>query len=178
MASTEGLVPITRRFLASYYEKYPFAPLPDDVSRLSSEIRSITSDLLKDSPPRSQEEIVLLKEAEGGLIKSMRICGRIENIWKKFSFLLDKSRCPPALQNDSEFASVFSILKDKFQKTLCALQAFQAMNSDHIFNTGDHAIVAVDCALLLPVFGWVWGVPAAGFKYVFVVSSCSSQASA
>ncbi|KAJ6331396.1 hypothetical protein OIU76_009884 [Salix suchowensis] len=28
MASTEGLVPITRRFLASYYDKYPFVPSP------------------------------------------------------------------------------------------------------------------------------------------------------
>uniref|UniRef100_A0A6N2LIJ0 Uncharacterized protein n=1 Tax=Salix viminalis TaxID=40686 RepID=A0A6N2LIJ0_SALVM len=25
-------------------------------------------------------------------------------------------------------------------------------------------IAVVDCALLLPVFGWVWGVPAADFK--------------
>uniref|UniRef100_A0A6N2K6T1 GOLD domain-containing protein n=2 Tax=Salix viminalis TaxID=40686 RepID=A0A6N2K6T1_SALVM len=138
MASTEGLVPITRRFLASYYDKYPFAPLPDDVSRLSDEIRSITSDLLKDSPPRSQdeEEIVLLKEAEGEPPHKID-----ENMWKnrehmeEILFLLDKSRCPPALQNDSELASVFSILKDKFQKTLSALQAFQAKNSDHIFNT-------------------------------------------
>jgi len=46
MASTEGLVPITRKFLASYDDKYPFAPLPDDVSRLSSEILSIITDLL------------------------------------------------------------------------------------------------------------------------------------
>jgi hypothetical protein len=46
MASTEGLVPITRKFLASYDDKYPFAPLPDEVSRLSSEIRSIITDLL------------------------------------------------------------------------------------------------------------------------------------
>ncbi|KAJ6369359.1 hypothetical protein OIU78_001679 [Salix suchowensis] len=64
MASTEGLVPITRIFLASYYDKYPFTPLSDDVSRLTSEIRSITSDLLKDSPPSSQDESLLLKEAE------------------------------------------------------------------------------------------------------------------
>ena len=127
MASTEGLVPITRRFLASYYDKYPFASLPDDVSRLSSEIRSITSDLLKDSPPRSQgvvpflflfflsqlimatfsllldwyldeEEIVLLKEAEGEPPHKID-----ENMWKnrehmeEILFLLVKSRCPPAV---------------------------------------------------------------------------------
>ncbi|CAN1245771.1 hypothetical protein LINGRAPRIM_LOCUS3032 [Linum grandiflorum] len=53
MASTEGLVPITRKFLASYYDKYPFPPLSDDVSRLSSEMHSIILDLLKDSPPSS-----------------------------------------------------------------------------------------------------------------------------
>lgn len=51
MASTEGLVPITRTFLASFYDKYPFAPLSDDVSRLSSQIRSIANDLLNSLPP-------------------------------------------------------------------------------------------------------------------------------
>lgn len=51
MASTEGLVPITRNFLASYYDKYPFASLSDDVSGLSSQIRSLSDDLLKLSPP-------------------------------------------------------------------------------------------------------------------------------
>ena len=51
MASTEGLVPITRSFLASYYDKYPFAPLSDDVSRISSEIRSLSYDLLAELPP-------------------------------------------------------------------------------------------------------------------------------
>lgn len=51
MASTEGLVPITRSFLASYYDKYPFAPLSDEVSLLSSQIRSIVNDLLQVSPP-------------------------------------------------------------------------------------------------------------------------------
>lgn len=51
MASTEGLVPITRNFLSSYYDKYPFSPLSDEVSLLSSQIRSLANDLLQDSPP-------------------------------------------------------------------------------------------------------------------------------
>lgn len=51
MASTDGLVPITRSFLASYYDKYPFAPPSDDVSRLSSETRSMANDLLNHLPP-------------------------------------------------------------------------------------------------------------------------------
>lgn len=51
MASTEGLVPITRAFLASYYDKHPFTPLSPDVSRLSSELRSMANDLLTQHPP-------------------------------------------------------------------------------------------------------------------------------
>lgn len=52
MVSTEGLVPITRAFLASYYDKYPFTPLSADVSRLSHQIYAMaTTDLLHDSPP-------------------------------------------------------------------------------------------------------------------------------
>lgn len=50
MASTEGLVPITRAFLSSYYDTYKFPPLSDDIARLSSEIRSLTADLLSNSP--------------------------------------------------------------------------------------------------------------------------------
>lgn len=48
MSSMEGMVPITRAFLASYYDKYPFAPLSDDVRRLTAEIRSMATDLRKD----------------------------------------------------------------------------------------------------------------------------------
>ena len=51
MASTDGLVPITRAYLASYYDKYPFSPLSDDVSRISSQIRSSANDLLNNLPP-------------------------------------------------------------------------------------------------------------------------------
>lgn len=51
MASTEGLVPITRAFLASYYDQHPFTPLSPDVSRLSSELRSMATDLLTQHPP-------------------------------------------------------------------------------------------------------------------------------
>lgn len=50
MASTDGLVPITRSFLSSYYDKYPFEPLSDDVARLTSEIRSIIRELQQRSP--------------------------------------------------------------------------------------------------------------------------------
>lgn len=44
-------MPITRAFLASYYDNYPFAPLSTDVSRLSDQIYAMATDLLQDSPP-------------------------------------------------------------------------------------------------------------------------------
>lgn len=48
MASTEGLMPITRAFLAQYYDKYPLNPLSEDVTRLSSKLRSMSDDLIKE----------------------------------------------------------------------------------------------------------------------------------
>lgn len=43
-------MPITRAFLSSYYDKYPFSPLSQDVSRLTDEIHSMAKNLQKDAP--------------------------------------------------------------------------------------------------------------------------------
>lgn len=51
MASTEGMVPITREFLARYYDNYPFDPLAGDVGRLSGELRAMSGELLRDHAP-------------------------------------------------------------------------------------------------------------------------------
>ncbi|CAN0829666.1 hypothetical protein LINGRAHAP2_LOCUS1189 [Linum grandiflorum] len=139
MASTEGLVPITRKFLASYYDKYPFPPLSDDVSRLSSEMHSIILDLLKDSPP-SSEESSLVKQAESQPPHKVD-----ENMWKnreqmeEILFLLEKPCWPHALQqpstsDDSELATTFLSIQDRFQKTLKTLESFQSKNSERVFN--------------------------------------------
>ncbi|CAI0431134.1 unnamed protein product [Linum tenue] len=138
MASTEGLVPITRKFLASYYDKYPFPPLSDDVSRLCSEIRSIIPDLLKESPPSSESSLV----DEAGCQPPRKVD---ENMWKnreqleEILFLLEKSRWPRALQqpstsDDSEIAIAFVSIHDKVQKTLKMLEAFQSKNSERVLN--------------------------------------------
>ena len=44
-------MPITRHFLASYYEKYPFTPLSDDISRLSTEMLALANILIDELPP-------------------------------------------------------------------------------------------------------------------------------
>ncbi|CAJ1948270.1 unnamed protein product [Sphenostylis stenocarpa] len=140
MASTEGLVPITRAFLASYYDKHPFTPLSADVSRLSSQIRSMADDLLSQHPP-IQGESVLIDEADR--LPPHKID---ENMWKNREyieetiFLLESSNWPEVLKQQSapdsdEFAVTLGQLKDKLHNTLKALESFQIKNAEHVFNT-------------------------------------------
>ncbi|KAL0450862.1 UNVERIFIED_CONTAM: hypothetical protein Slati_1642600 [Sesamum latifolium] len=140
MVSTEGLVPITRAFLASYYDKYPFPPLSIDVSRLSDRIYVMATDLLKDSPP-TQGESLLVEEAERQPPHKVD-----ENMWKnreqieEILFMLEVPNWPRALQQqstaeDAELASVLERLREKFNSTLKTLENFQARNSEFVFNT-------------------------------------------
>ncbi|XP_038881965.1 uncharacterized protein LOC120073287 isoform X2 [Benincasa hispida] len=139
MASMEGLVPITRHFLASYYDKYPFTPLPDHVSRLSTEMLALANSLLDELPPTSEESI-LLDEANQHPPHKID-----ENMWKnrenveEILFLLEKSRWPQEVQEsatgESELANIIGKLEEKVRNTLHALVAFQSKNSEHVFNT-------------------------------------------
>ncbi|CAN4126287.1 unnamed protein product [Withania somnifera] len=141
MALTEGLMPITRAFLASHYDKYPFSPLSDDVSRLTQEIRSLASDLYMDSP-LNQGESSLVHEVESHPPHKVD-----ENLWKnreqleEILFLLESSNWPPGLQlqstaEDAELVSVLGRLGEKLRSTLKSLETFQSKNSEFVFNTG------------------------------------------
>ncbi|CAK8559947.1 unnamed protein product [Lathyrus sativus] len=140
MASTEGLVPITRAFLASYYDQHPFTPLSPDVSRLSSELRSMATDLLTQHPPIHGESR-LINEAESQPPHKID-----ENMWKNREyieetiFLLEPSNCPQPLKQQSapdnvEFSIMLRKLKDKLHNTLRTLESFQIKNAEHVFNT-------------------------------------------
>ncbi|XP_057476874.1 uncharacterized protein LOC130764558 [Actinidia eriantha] len=140
MASTEGLVPITRTFLASYYDKYQFPPLSHDVSRLSTEIRSMAADFCKDSSLNKGESL-LVHEAECQPPHKID-----ENMWKnreqieEILFLLETSHWPKVLQQQTtsenvELANILGRLKDKFQNALKILEFFQSRNSEYVFNT-------------------------------------------
>jgi hypothetical protein len=95
----EGMVPITRAFLASYYDKYPFAPLSDDVRRLTAEIRSMATDLRKDIS-LTEGDSLLVREAECEPPHKID-----ENMWKnreqieEIIYLLESSHWPKAVRN-------------------------------------------------------------------------------
>ncbi|CAN6724395.1 unnamed protein product [Malus baccata var. baccata] len=141
MASTEGIVPITRAFLASYYDTYQFPPLSNDVARLSAEIRSFTADLLRHSPAAQGEERLLVSELESEPPHKVD-----ENMWKnrehmeEILFLLEKPHWPQTLRmqsspDDAELATVIDRLHQKFQTSLKTLETFQAKNSERVFTT-------------------------------------------
>ncbi|KAK6943320.1 hypothetical protein RJ641_024422 [Dillenia turbinata] len=140
MASTQGLVPITRAYLASYYDKYPCPPLSGDVSRLTSEIRSMARDLQKEFS-LSEGENYLVEEADRQPPHKID-----ENMWKnrevieEILYLIERSHWPIQLQQqstheDAELASVLGKLKVKLQNTLSILEFFQSKNSEFVFNT-------------------------------------------
>ncbi|KAK2981887.1 hypothetical protein RJ640_010404 [Escallonia rubra] len=140
MASTEGLVPITRTYLASYYDKYPFPPISDDVSRLTAELSSMSADFRMNSALPEGERL-LVQEAESQPPHKID-----ENMWKnreqieEILFLLESSHWPKELQQqstaiDADLASILCRLKDKFQNTLKILEFFQSRNSEFVFNT-------------------------------------------
>ncbi|KAG9153406.1 hypothetical protein Leryth_021831 [Lithospermum erythrorhizon] len=140
MASTEGLVPITRPYLSSYYDKYPFPQLSSDISRLSNQLHSLAFDLQKDAP-LTQGEIVLSQEADCEPPHKID-----ENLWKnreqieEIIYLLESSHWPEGLQQEptseaAEFASRIGNLKEKFRNTLKTLENLQSKNSENIFRT-------------------------------------------
>ncbi|PUZ66854.1 hypothetical protein GQ55_3G376600 [Panicum hallii var. hallii] len=140
MATTEGLVPITRAYLARYYDKYPLAPLPDAATDLAARLRTLSADLAAVAPIAPDEELL---EQEAAGIPAHKID---ENLWKnreqmeEILFLLNTSRRPVALQQKStpEDAEIISKLDDieaKLKDMLKKLEQFQIKNADNVFNT-------------------------------------------
>ncbi|KAL6865105.1 hypothetical protein ACP4OV_016256 [Aristida adscensionis] len=140
MAATEGLVPITRAYLARYYDRYPLAPLPGAAVDLADRLRALSADLAAVAPATPDEEL-LTQEAAGTPAHKID-----ENLWKnreqmeEILFLLDKSRRPTALQQkstteDAEIVSAFDDIETKLKDMLNKLEQFQLKNADNVFNT-------------------------------------------
>uniref|UniRef100_A0A1D1YSY2 Retinal-binding protein n=2 Tax=Anthurium amnicola TaxID=1678845 RepID=A0A1D1YSY2_9ARAE len=136
----DGLVPITRAFLARYYDKYPFSPISEDVPRLTAELRAL-SRLLEEEFPLTPGEEELAREADSAPPHKMD-----ENKWKnrehieEILFLLEKSHWPKLLQQQTipehvEISAVFGKLQVILQNSLTMLEAFQLKNAHNVFNT-------------------------------------------
>ncbi|KAL8206010.1 hypothetical protein R6Q57_009561 [Mikania cordata] len=142
MASTNGLVPITRTFLSSFYDKHPFPSISPDVSRLTDELYNMFKHLHQGSShllPEGQR--LLMQEAESKPPHKID-----ENMWKnreqieEIMLLLESSHWPKTLQQQStpedvELAQVLRQLRDKFECALKVVESFQSKNSSNIFNT-------------------------------------------
>jgi hypothetical protein len=59
MASTAGLVPITRAFLSKFYDKYPFQPLTSDVSLLTNACKEQALSILAANPDDTGNQLHL-----------------------------------------------------------------------------------------------------------------------
>ncbi|KQK06869.1 uncharacterized protein LOC100826543 [Brachypodium distachyon] len=138
--ATEGLVPITRDYLARYYDKYPLPPLPDGVTTLAARLRDMSADLAAVAPMSPDEELL---GREAGGIPAHKID---ENMWKnreqmeEILFLLNKSRRPNPLQQkstpeDDEIACKLDVVETKIKDMLKKLEQFQLTNADNVFNT-------------------------------------------
>ncbi|KAJ9543021.1 hypothetical protein OSB04_022728 [Centaurea solstitialis] len=140
MAPKAGLLPITRAFLSSYYDKHQFPTISDDVPRLSNHLYNF-SNHLQTTTSLPQGERWLLKEAE------MQPPHKIdENMWKnrehieEIIFLLQTSHWPKPLQQQStpediELAHLLRQLKAKCEAILKLVESFQSKSSENVFNT-------------------------------------------
>ncbi|XP_020521754.1 uncharacterized protein LOC18432474 isoform X1 [Amborella trichopoda] len=139
MASTAGLVPITRAILSRYYDNHHFNPLSEDVPRLSDELREFSKALQEEVPPIAGEAI-LAQEAESTSPHKID-----ENLWKnrehieEILFLLEKSHWPTQLQQhsspeDVELAATLQKLEVKMRNILKTLESFQSKNTENVFN--------------------------------------------
>lgn len=140
MASTEGLMPITRAFLAQYYDKCPLTPVSEDVARLTSKLRSMSDDLIKEVP-LTEAESVLAQEVESATPHKID-----QNMWKnrehieEILYVMEGSHWPKMLQQQStpeeiEIGATLRELKVKLQSTLKTIEQFHTKNSDNVFNT-------------------------------------------
>ncbi|XP_066368590.1 uncharacterized protein [Miscanthus floridulus] len=140
MATTEGLAPITRTYLARYYDKYPLPPLPDATTDLAARLRALSADLAAVAPIAPDEELL---EQEAAGIPAHKID---ENLWKnreqieEILFLINSSRRPVALQQkstpeDAEIVCTLDDIEAKLKDMLKKLEQFQLQKADNVFNT-------------------------------------------
>ncbi|CAK9205892.1 unnamed protein product [Sphagnum jensenii] len=139
MASTAGLVPITRAFLSKFYDKYPFKPLVSDVSLLATACKE---QALRIHAANSDDPGNTDLAAQLDLISPHKID---ENTWRnreqveEILFLLRKDNWPSSLKEEdclptNAVAVRLAKLEEQMQHLLTTIQEFQKASSERIFN--------------------------------------------
>lgn len=138
MSSIKGLVPITRAFLAKFYEGYPFDPLVPEVSEIQGRLQTICDEL--DATRRKAGGVE-------GFLERMQFEAPHkvdENLWKnreqleELLSLLEKSHLPKALQKEDNplaqrMSEAAGKLTEQLQSTLQAVSTYQANTGEKVF---------------------------------------------
>eukprot|EP00897_Mesotaenium_endlicherianum_P002508 jgi/Mesen1/2285/ME000154S01453 len=138
MASTKGLMPITRPFLAKFYDKYPFDPIVPEVTKLHDRLQVLCDEL--DAERQKQGGDLFMVES---LI--FEAPHKIdENLWKnreqieEIMRLLQKEHWPAGLAKiDNSLAERFEVvsttLTEELKKLMSVIQTYQSTTSEKVF---------------------------------------------
>ncbi|KAL2620041.1 hypothetical protein R1flu_000246 [Riccia fluitans] len=139
MASTAGLVPITRAFLAKYYDKYPYSSLNQEISSLIDSLKEQYSILALEYKKASGKKNLLQDLV-------ITVPHKIdENLWKnreqveEILYLLEKTHWPATLKEHcstgkKNVADALERYKVVLKDLLKEIEAFQAANSNRVYN--------------------------------------------
>ncbi|MCO5569646.1 hypothetical protein L7F22_023362 [Adiantum nelumboides] len=135
MASTAGLVPITRAYLAKFYDKYPYSPACEDIASLTTSLcdhyRRMESQLLLNSETDNNSFVASLEFAPPHKID--------ENFWKnreQIEEVLDllKESNRPAFQNLQQCDTVFNEISAAMRSLLKEIEEYQLRSSEKVFS--------------------------------------------
>eukprot|EP00249_Psilotum_nudum_P012266 c23683_g1_i1 orf=272-1675(+) len=134
MASTVGLVPITRAYLARFYDKYPFSPLSEGVAQLCAALKDYCRKMEAGIVDQSVDRVV----ADIEFAAPHKID---ENLWKnreqieEILGLLDKTHWP-SFDNQTlpEIPAALTRFDTDLRSVLKAIEDFQLRSSEKVFN--------------------------------------------
>ncbi|XP_002980642.2 uncharacterized protein LOC9656263 [Selaginella moellendorffii] len=132
MASTEGLVPITRDFLSRFYDRYPFEALAPGIAAADSQLREENERMSKHYAEESGNDLIL----DLSFDSPHKID---ENLWKnreqveEILYLLEKRHWPSSL-NGPQMPDKLYKLALELQSLLKFIEDYQYFSSEKIFS--------------------------------------------
>lgn len=140
MASTVGLVPITRAYLAKFYDRYPYSPACQDVVSLSTSLHHHYKRMETQLLQNSGDDVELVAGLE--FLPPHKID---ENLWKnreqieEVLDLLKEANWPAALHHHGDpslqdFQTVLIEVAAQLMSLLKEIEEYQFRSSEKVFN--------------------------------------------